>query len=886
MRCKFCALPPNTAALLLSIISDPESKSSHPKTMQTKSKILIAALPALFASDLAQAAIAVSTANSPVIVTFDADVANAVRASGTGNLRAVSEANAEDYNPCRGLKTAAFATKKANESIYGLGNNVAGYFVDGNNDGDVIDIFNNGPGLKLNPLGAASNLVMISPVDDWTTSAVYLRIQNTTGATVSNWKIGFELYGAETNNDVSTLNYGFAVSNSLQPGSLSYTSFGSHEMTNTGSTAALSLDATEDIDVAAVVPDGGYLVIALTETGVNSGSAIYLDNLSVTALASNNTVLTLEEPAPVLESVGTATVSVTRVGSSGAVSVDYATVDGTATAGEDYTATTGTLSWADGDTSSKTISIPILTDAVFEPNETLSVTLSNPGGGATLSTASVSLTILNDDAGPGSFSFAAAATPVAEAVGTAAIAVSRSDSGGAVSVDYYTGDGTATAGTDYTATTGTLSWADGDATDKIIYVPITNDSLAEPRESFIITLWNETGGASLGTFPETTILINDDDAPPSVSLLGINFDEDSPGFYQARTGTGDMKTITEPDSWFVNSFNSNKTSSLLSNRVACSHSNLQGWSGNGNGSPTRFANDANNNGLTDDGNAIQTDAMRVIRPDESSGAGLASNAYRLSGQSDTNNDYAVNAVYFRIQNTTDAAITQLHVDADIFYAEPDANNFSNLVFSYAIDNGVDPGAMTFTDFGTAPAIQQGMTLSAIPAGQLYETLTIEGGIPAGGHIVLCFRDDSPDAAGSTILLDNIAVTTPTQPGGEENYASWAIDNDITGQPFDGDYEKDGLSNGMEYALGLNPTTASGSPGVATNGGMTITFTKGADAKINGDVTYVIETSINLGSFPYEWTTATAPVVTETPDLISITFPSGEEKNFARLRVTK
>jgi len=95
------------------------------------------------------------------------------------------------------------------------------------------------------------------------------------------------------------------------------------------------------------------------------------------------------------------TITVTRTGgASGAVSVDYATADGRATAGSDYVATRGTLNWADGDTASKTFTVPIIGDTILEADETVNLTLSNPTGGAALGTASSAvLTITNDDPG-------------------------------------------------------------------------------------------------------------------------------------------------------------------------------------------------------------------------------------------------------------------------------------------------------------------------------------------------------------------------------------------------------------------------------------------------------------------------------------------------------
>src|SRR6185503_11373725 len=78
------------------------------------------------------------------------------------------------------------------------------------------------------------------------------------------------------------------------------------------------------------------------------------------------------------EAGGSATITVTRVnGSDGAVSVDYATSNGTATAGSDYTAASGTLNFANGETS-KTFSVPVTDDVLDEPDETVNLTLSNP----------------------------------------------------------------------------------------------------------------------------------------------------------------------------------------------------------------------------------------------------------------------------------------------------------------------------------------------------------------------------------------------------------------------------------------------------------------------------------------------------------------------------
>jgi len=222
------------------------------------------------------------------------------------------------------------------------------------------------------------------------------------------------------------------------------------------------------------------------------------------------------------ENAGTVTLSVTRTGgNSGAVSVQYATANGTATSGADYTAASGSLSWADGDTTAKTITIPILDDAIFEGNEAFSLSLSNPTGGAALgSPATETITILdNEQPPPGTLQFTVSTASVNESAGTITLTVSRViGSSGAVGVQYATGNGSATAGSDYTTTSGTLSWANGDTSPKTITVPILDDSAVEGSETFTLALSNPTGGARLGSPTTVTITILDNDQARPGSL--------------------------------------------------------------------------------------------------------------------------------------------------------------------------------------------------------------------------------------------------------------------------------------------------------------------------------------------------------------------------------
>ena len=228
----------------------------------------------------------------------------------------------------------------------------------------------------------------------------------------------------------------------------------------------------------------------------------------------------------VAENGGSATITITRAGgSTGAVGVTVATSNGTATAPADYTAVSQTVSFAAGDTANKTISIPIADDALVEGNETVNVTVSAPTGGATLGTPSTAvLTITdNDVAQPGTLQLSATTYSVAENGGSATITITRAGgSAGAVGVTVATSNGTATAPTDYTAVSRTVSFAAGDTANKTVSIPIADDALVEGNETVNVTVSAPTGGATLGT-PSTAVLtITDNDVAPPQTTISVN----------------------------------------------------------------------------------------------------------------------------------------------------------------------------------------------------------------------------------------------------------------------------------------------------------------------------------------------------------------------------
>ncbi|NEQ50917.1 MAG: DUF1929 domain-containing protein, partial [Leptolyngbya sp. SIO3F4] len=104
--------------------------------------------------------------------------------------------------------------------------------------------------------------------------------------------------------------------------------------------------------------------------------------------------------AMVSESTGLASIRVARVGgSNGTVTVDYTTSNDEAIAGQDYTATAGTLTFEDG-VLEQFITVPIINDNTTEARETFFLTINNPVGGAVIGTESIMVAINDDDVAP------------------------------------------------------------------------------------------------------------------------------------------------------------------------------------------------------------------------------------------------------------------------------------------------------------------------------------------------------------------------------------------------------------------------------------------------------------------------------------------------------
>ena len=184
---------------------------------------------------------------------------------------------------------------------------------------------------------------------------------------------------------------------------------------------------------------------------------------------------------------------------------------------------TGTVSFAAGE-SSKVISIGVAGDTAVEPNEAFSVTLSNPGAGTILGTASANGTIVNDDA---SLSIAAISADKAEGQsGSTAFTftVTRTgDLSGAASAQWAV-TGAAVNGADFMGgvlPTGTVSFAAGE-NSKIVSFDVAGDSAVEANEAFRMQLSNPGAGTILGTASAKGIIRNDDS---SLSIAATSADK-------------------------------------------------------------------------------------------------------------------------------------------------------------------------------------------------------------------------------------------------------------------------------------------------------------------------------------------------------------------------
>lgn len=201
------------------------------------------------------------------------------------------------------------------------------------------------------------------------------------------------------------------------------------------------------------------------------------------------------------------------------ITVQYALEAGTATSAVDYFNVSGTVELLAG-TTSKTISVPMIHDNTFEPDETFFVNLSNATN-ATITDGQGQGTITNDDAQPAITIATSFRTEGASGTsGNATFEVKLSNpSHQTITVAFGTANGTATAGSDYVATSGTVTFNPGETT-KSIAVEVLGDNVDEISETYFVNLSTPTN-ATIATAQGVGTILDDDGPTLSIGNASV-----------------------------------------------------------------------------------------------------------------------------------------------------------------------------------------------------------------------------------------------------------------------------------------------------------------------------------------------------------------------------
>jgi hypothetical protein len=202
------------------------------------------------------------------------------------------------------------------------------------------------------------------------------------------------------------------------------------------------------------------------------------------------------------------------------ITVGYMTADGTAVAGSDYNALRGFLTFEPG-TLSRMINVDIVPDSMDEADESFTVSLIDPANNAVLGTTLGRGTIMDDDPPPTVSIGPSRSVTEGDDPSTTTLSfdvILSAQSAKTISVDYTSGNGTATPGTDYDPVDGTLTFSAGE-TSKTISVIILGDAVDEADETFSVSLADPVTNAVMGTVSASGT-IRDDDNPPEVMIQG------------------------------------------------------------------------------------------------------------------------------------------------------------------------------------------------------------------------------------------------------------------------------------------------------------------------------------------------------------------------------
>jgi len=298
-----------------------------------------------------------------------------------------------------------------------------------------------------------------------------------------------------------------------------------------------------------------YLTLLLTNA---AGGASLLDptNATLTIINTNIGIAFSQATNIFAENGGilfggvpnTVFVGVTRFNNTNVTStVNYSMADGTAFANTNYVASSGTLTFNPGE-SVKTIPVALLHDTNVAGPLSFTMTLSSPSPGTQLTPPSTTvIQLLDSEAGIG---FVSPATSILKTAGFVILPVFSSNPGvGPVSVNYSTGGGTAAPGVDYTATSGTLTFTNGQTLNYIV-VPILPNGLVQSNQTFDVTLSSPVSPGVLVTPYVETVTIIETNTPPGSSFSSpviVNGDSGSATFDTSNS----IAFSGSPIGWFT-----------------------------------------------------------------------------------------------------------------------------------------------------------------------------------------------------------------------------------------------------------------------------------------------------------------------------------------------
>ena len=283
-----------------------------------------------------------------------------------------------------------------------------------------------------------------------------------------------------------------------------------------GNAASPDTKVTRLVNSEVLLTNGATIQVTGVESG---GEQARFDFISFTPMSAQLPTLSIAagsngaEEGPVN---GSFTVSLSQAVTV-ATTVSY-TVSGTATAGSDYTALSGSVTIPAGQTSA-TITVPVIDDTLIDPDETVTVTLAAPSGDVVLGTSTASIQIADNEVA--NLVTLAATTQAGEPATNGAFTVSLETAAATDTVISYSVAGSATGGSDYAALSGTVTIPAGD-TSAVIPVSVINDFAVEGNETVIVSLTGITAG------DPDVVLGSTDSAPPSPSAMMMFLSSPSP----------------------------------------------------------------------------------------------------------------------------------------------------------------------------------------------------------------------------------------------------------------------------------------------------------------------------------------------------------------------